>query len=252
MKKITLNHPWSSCVFSGICDVVNVPTRLEKVPGRYLVRCVEPSYYDMLPLEMEQEIFNSLLFGTYVQSPPSGYFMGWIEIESCLKNSKSIWNLGDEFFKCHVSRTHLFEKPVKSEVVAQNLARQEYECESPTLHLPKFESGVLHMNLNERKFDLLAESSQIAIELTTPLAKMLTNFAGRLKKIALVKFYCKDRIRVFAVNPRSHSVVLQNEFGYPILFRSCKSRPYIPREQAIIILAEEFSPDEIAFFKDIL
>ena len=252
MKKITLTHPWSSCVFSGICDVVNVPTRLEKVPGRYLVRCVEPSYYDMLPLEMEQEIFNSLLFGTYVQSPPSGYFMGWIEIESCLKNSKSIWNLGDEFFKCHVSRTHLFEKPVKSEVVAQKLARQEYECKSPTLQLPKLESSVLHMNLNERKFNSLTESSQIAIELTSPLAKMLTNFAGRLKKIALVKFYCKDRIRVFAVDKRSQTMVLQNSLGTPILFRSCKSRAFIPREQAIIVLNGEFSPDEMLVFKDIL
>lgn len=252
MKKITLHHPWSSCVFSGICDVVNVPTRLEKVPGRYLVRSVEPSFYDMLPLEMEQEIFNSLLFGTYVPSPPSGCYMGWIEIESCLKNSKSIWNLGDDYFKCHVSRTHLFEKTVKSEVLAQKLAQQEPKHNSPTLHLPKLELGVLHMSLNEEKFDSLAESSQIAIELTTPLAKMLTNFAGRLRKFALVKFYCKDRIRVFTVDQRSQTMVLQNKYGSPILFRSCKSRAFIPREQAIIILAEEFSPDEIAAFEDIL
>lgn len=202
---------------------------------------------------MQQEIANAILFGNYVpKQTPSGYFIGWIEIDSCFRKSKSIWNRGEEYFKCYVSQSHLFEFPVKSETEASILAKGNSEQMPYAAFQPKLIHHVLFLHLCEAKFKTVQTSDTIRIELTPSLFKVLTDYGGRLKEIVAVKISCGILCRGFAVSNKSKIVIKEDAFGKTVLYRSCKSKYPVLREQALIVLGEEFSPSDLALLQDIL
>jgi len=115
MYILNLFNPWSDMVLAGICGVVKLPSRPEKIKGHYIVRCVEPITRKQLYREQLLAATSHIMRDISLPKnrPKFGRIMGIIEVDGC--SPYYHFQQGKQFFKLKIKKVYRLREPLTVE-----------------------------------------------------------------------------------------------------------------------------------------
>ena len=102
-------------VLAGICGVIKLPSRPEKIKGHFLVRCVEPFKTKQSSREQLHAATSHIMrgFSLTKNRPKFGRILGIIEVDGCSPYYHLLQ--GKQFFKLKIKRVYRLHEPLTVE-----------------------------------------------------------------------------------------------------------------------------------------
>ena len=187
----------------GLIHVIHLDVGELEMPCRIYIYASTESCTNSMPIEWRQEYFNQCLFGniSFSADMPKQSYVGFVVIDGNKASCDfDIWARGSNQPLFYVKRAFVFDVPVRCEI--NEVSEEALADLSAHTYIPsvaKVEKNMLIMPVIKSIFDFVTTSgSSFTVEVTEPIASLVLDENGDLKRFDCFTLICGRKMKRFA------------------------------------------------------
>ena len=221
MRTFSVRQPWASLICSGVKDVENstwappVSAIGEKLLIHASGKKVSEEEIRLLPFEWCSAMDNAVRYGWLpeVEDMPTGAIIGYVDLVGHSKETRSLWDGGEEFVKWIFENAFLFDEPIpaKGKLGVFDTPMDVLPPAHKVMEmLPHREGDVVVLPYSEKLADEAVDDGMVVLDVTT-------------SKVLLVT---PKRKLEFPVLDKNLFIDVYEDTGAPILYTSLRGEEY--------------------------